>query len=72
MAGLWQRTNAGPSERSYGSSLEALLSFFFSIRIWRLKFAKSKENDKNKPKGEKDTIFCVGNLLIQYNYMFVT
>ena len=28
--------------------------------------------NKNKPQAKKDTIFWVENLLIQYNYMFLT
>ena len=43
LAGLWQRTKAGPSERSYSSSLEALLSFFFLSEYggWNLQNLKN-------------------------------
>ena len=36
------------------------------IRISRLKFAKSEEYHKNKPKAEMDIILCVENPLIKY------
>ena len=35
------------------------------IRISRLKFAKSEEYHKNKPKAEMDVILCVENPLIK-------
>ena len=41
------------------------------IRISRLKFAKSEEYHKNKPKAEMDIILCVENPLIKTDTIYV-